>query len=136
MTVQVSNLEDGSIQVRVQEGNAVRRYVVHPGRLENDVFVQTDVAQEPVEVRNLAQAVWTPAILTDYEAYLRRVALPPPPTDDELDNQMLNNLLTQQGSVVRAIAEIQFRQLKGLEPVDANLTPAQYRAKLKARMRS
>lgn len=55
---------------------------------------------------------------------------------DALDNATLNAILTEPGSVVRAMAEIQFGMIKGTIPVTPSLTKQQYLGMLKQRMRS
>lgn len=62
---------------------------------------------------------------------------PPPPTLDQIDTKALNEALAAEGSLMRAIAELQFRIIKGTIPIpQPNLTSAQYRALLKATMRT
>lgn len=135
--VTVSASSDGSIGVRTSIDDGVpHRKVIHPGALVAGNFVQSDVSAEAPEVQELAAAIWTPEKLAAYEAFLRANLPPPPPSNDELDNAQLNGLLTQPGSVVRAIAEIQFGIIKGTIAIpQVTLTPLQYRALLKARMR-
>lgn len=58
------------------------------------------------------------------------------PTNDEIDQDELNRALASEGSIVRAIAELQFRMIKGQIPTTPTLTPAQYRALLKPGMRT
>jgi hypothetical protein len=59
------------------------------------------------------------------------------PTDDQLDTQALNDALTQPGSVTRAMGELLFKVMKGVEPIpQASLTKTQFVQKLKALMRN
>jgi len=55
------------------------------------------------------------------------------PTTDEIDTEELNRLLTQDGSVVRAIAEVLFQVAKTQVPT---LTKEQFINNLKSKMRT
>ena len=63
------------------------------------------------------------------------VAFTRPPTATEMDDRLLNAALVAEGSVFRAMAEVQFGMIKGTIAVTPTLTKAQYIAMLKARMR-
>ena len=56
------------------------------------------------------------------------------PTPDEANQDAINAVLIQPGSVVRAIAEVQFAMIKGQIPVTPTITKQQYIDLLKARM--
>lgn len=53
-----------------------------------------------------------------------------------LDQDTLNAILLEEGSVLRAISEIQFRMIKGTVLVTPSITVAQYRTLLKNAMRT
>jgi hypothetical protein len=60
-----------------------------------------------------------------------------PPTIDEIDTKSMNSALTQPGSVTRAMGELLFKIMKGVEPIpQASLTKNQFVQKLKALMRN
>ncbi len=56
------------------------------------------------------------------------------PTQDELNQDEINRMLAQPGSLIRAIMEVQFGQIKGTIPVTPSITVDQYKNLLKARM--
>lgn len=60
------------------------------------------------------------------------------PTDDEVDQAVLNDALAAQGSVVRALAEVVFAEINKLraELGRSAYTRAQFVAALKAKMRA
>lgn len=58
------------------------------------------------------------------------------PTDSEIDLEEINRALRQEGSLFRAIMEVQFGQIKGTIPVNPNITPVQYWTLLRSRMRT
>lgn len=60
------------------------------------------------------------------------VEIPP----DQIDKNELNAMMAQEGSFVRAIAEIQFLQIKGVIPVNTNITPKQYKDLIERHMRT
>jgi hypothetical protein len=57
-----------------------------------------------------------------------------PDDTDEINQRVLNAALIEPGSVLRAIAEIQFGMIKGTIPVDPTMTLAQYRTLVKSKM--
>lgn len=127
----------GCIPVKtILENGQVHRRVLEPGHLENGAWVDTDISQEPQEIVNATTAAWTPEIKAVWEAFLR-ANLPPPLDLDVLDTEAINRLLIADGSVVRAMAQVQFalinevRALKGQAPI----TVAQYKAQLKSLIR-
>ena len=61
---------------------------------------------------------------------------PPPPDLSAIDLAELNRALTEQGSVMRALAEVVFGIAKGTIPVTPSLTKPQFVALLKDRMRA
>lgn len=63
---------------------------------------------------------------------------PPPPTSDQLDTKALNEALVQDGSVVRALAEVMFLEINKLrvKTGDAAYTKAAFVAALKGKMRN
>ncbi len=63
----------GRLSVRsVDDAGGVHRRVIEPGHLESNVFVVTDVSAESAEIQSIANATWTVAIKTAYEAMLRQ----------------------------------------------------------------
>lgn len=58
------------------------------------------------------------------------------PTNDVIDKETLNAIMSEPGSFVRAIVEIQFLQIKGIIPVDPNITPKQYKDLVELHMRT
>ena len=59
---------------------------------------------------------------------------PNPPDFSALDQDELNRVLASPGSILRAALEIQFGMIKGTIPVNPALTPAGYKAMLRAQM--
>jgi hypothetical protein len=55
---------------------------------------------------------------------------------DQLDQETLNRLLADEGSIVRAILEIQFGMIKGTIPINPNITLPIYRALVRSKMRT
>lgn len=60
-----------------------------------------------------------------------------PPTQDEIDDHLLNRMLLQPGSPVRALAQSQFQLLNEVRALQGKppLTQAQYKSHLKGLMR-
>jgi hypothetical protein len=56
------------------------------------------------------------------------------PSLDEVNQTVINKILAEPGSLVRAIAEVQFGMIKGQIPVTPTITKQQYIDLLKARM--
>ena len=68
---------------------------------------------------------------------IRHWAVVTKPTTDEMDTSVLNAQLMEPGSVLKAIAEVQFGILKGTITIpQPALTVVQYRNMLKQRMRT
>lgn len=61
---------------------------------------------------------------------------PAAPTLDEMDKKLLNQLMMDEGSFARAIAEIQFMQIKGTLPVTTSITAKQYKDLIELHMRT
>lgn len=74
-----------------------------------------------------------------WEAYLEWGGQPAQfvkPSDDDDDLAALNVALAQEGSLFRAMAEVQYGMITGKIPLSPNLTKQAYRALLKAGMRT
>lgn len=52
-----------------------------------------------------------------------------------MDTATMNAAMLQDGSIIRAIAAVQFDMIKGVLPITPSLTLPQYKALLKAKMR-
>lgn len=81
--------------------------------------IEIEMTADEIAVRQAEEAAWA----------ARRI-----PTNDEIDQDELNRALAAPGSLMRAIAEVQFGMIKGTIPVNPALTPATYKALLASKM--
>lgn len=111
---------------------AVRATYAEPGRKTVNLFVDADSVRPGLAIDGpeVVDFIKGGGGIEPYEPPA------PPPTLDQIDLRALNEALAAEGSVVRAIAEIQFGMIKGTIPVQPSLTKSAYIALLKARMRT
>jgi hypothetical protein len=82
---------------------------------------EVEMTPDEVAARQAEEAEWA----------ARRI-----PTNDEIDQSALNEALTAEGSVTRAMGDILFGVIKGTIPVTPSLTKQQFVTMLRAKMRT